>query len=441
MRQASAALALSAFVWTTATAALAQSSTSNVALEDTLREAVETSPAMAEARASLRMAEERRLQAEYALLPVVGLTLQGDGRYSSDGVGGGGPQGGEIENTALSSRLAVEVNKSLYDSGRSREAEAGAVAEVEVARHRLAATEQRTLLAAAEAHIGVLRARELLDLTQSNRQLLSEQLAAARRRLELGTGTRTDVAQAETRLAAAQSNVVRRRGDVEVAISGYAGAVGRRPQGNPQAPERLPTLPASEVQALQLATRDYPDLLVALAGERAARFNLRRVERATGATVSVYGSASALLDGARESDDRTRQDASVGLRLTKTLFAGLVAGSAEREARELVAIRQSAVAAAQRQMESGLRAAWENYTVSRALIEAGEARVRAAEIAFEGVQEKAELGAGTILEVLDAEQEALDARTALVGARYDQLLVAYRLRAAVGSLRVEEIAP
>ncbi len=410
-----------------------------VELAETLREAVESSPAMAEARASLRAAEERRLQAEYALLPVVGLSLQGDGRYSSDGVGGG--PGESDGNTALSSRLAVELNKSLYDSGRSDEAEAVAAAEVEAARRRLASAEQGVLLAAAEAHIGILRARELLELARSNRDLLREQLAAARRRLELGTGTRTDVAQAATRLAAAESNVVRGQGNVEVALSRYADAVGRRPGSDPESPVGLPALPGSEAQARDQMLRDHPDLLAAIAAEQAARSSLRRVERATGATVSVFGSVSALLDGARESGDQDRQDAAVGLRLTKTLFADLVADSAIREAGEQVASRQAAVAAAQRGVETGLRAAWENFAVAQALIEAGETRVEAAELAFAGVREKAELGAGTVLEVLDAEQEALDARTALVGARYDEQLAAYRLRAAVGSLRLEELTP
>lgn len=419
---------------------LAASPAPAVDLAETLREAVESSPAMAEARASLRAAEERRLQAEYALLPVIGLSLQGDGRYSSDGVGGG-PPGGDGGNTALSSRLAVEVNKSLYDSGRSGEAEASAAAEVEAVRHRLAAAEQSVLLAAAEAHIGILRARELLDLARGNRGLLREQLAAARSRLELGTGTRTDVAQAATRLAAAESNVVRSQGNVEVALSRYADAVGRRPVSDPKAPVGLPTLPGSEARALDQMLRDHPELLAAVATEQAARFNLRRVERATGATVSVFGSASTLLDGARDSDDQTRHDASLGLRLTKTLFADLVADSAVREAGEQVAMRQAAAAAVQRAAESGLRAAWENFTVAQALIGSGETRVEAAELAFAGVREKAELGAGTVLEVLDAEQEALDARTALVGARYDEQLAAYRLRAALGSLRLEELVP
>lgn len=409
-----------------------------VELAESLRAAVESSPAMAQARASLRAAEERRAQAELALVPQVGMTLQAGGRYSSDGFGG--PTGGG-SNGALSSTLAIEAGQTLYDSGRNREDVALSADEVEAAGHRLAAAEQQVLLGAAEAHVGVLRFKELLGLARGNRDLLREQLSAARSRLRLGIGTRTEVAQAETRLAAAESNVVRRDGELETAYSRYRLAVGRRPATDPLAPERLPALPASESLAVEQAIRDHPQLAEALALERASRSRLRRARLGADLTFSAFGSASLLVDDARPSDDRSRQDASIGLRLTKPLFGELLVSSLVREASEGVAASRAVVASTHRGTENGLRAAWENLAVAKSLIRAGETRVAAAELAFVGVREKYETGLGTVLEVLDAEQEVLDARTALVGSRYDEYLAAYRLRAALGSLRLEALDP
>ena len=66
-------------------------------------------------------------------------------------------------------------------------------------------------------------------------------------------------------------------------------------------------------------------------------------------------------------------------------------------------------------------------------------QVRAAEVAFRGVQEEAKLGARTTLDVLDAEQELLDARTNLISADTDVTIAAYTVLSTLGQLTAEKI--
>ena len=83
--------------------------------------------------------------------------------------------------------------------------------------------------------------------------------------------------------------------------------------------------------------------------------------------------------------------------------------------------------------------AWENLETARAQIRSFSAEVRAAEIALEGVQQEALVGSRTVLDVLDAEQELLDARVSLVRAERDEIVAAYQLRSSVGRLTAESL--
>ena len=58
---------------------------------------------------------------------------------------------------------------------------------------------------------------------------------------------------------------------------------------------------------------------------------------------------------------------------------------------------------------------------------------------FDGIREEATLGARTTLDVLDAEQDLLDARAALISAQVDQTIAAYAVLASVGQLTAEAL--
>ena len=74
------------------------------------------------------------------------------------------------------------------------------------------------------------------------------------------------------------------------------------------------------------------------------------------------------------------------------------------------------------------------FNVARASGEATERQVKAAEVAFRGIREEASLGARTTLDVLNAEQELLDARASSISAGIDEQIAAYTVLASIGKL-------
>ncbi len=110
--------------------------------------------------------------------------------------------------------------------------------------------------------------------------------------------------------------------------------------------------------------------------------------------------------------------------------------------REAQAFAERASAEINDQMRAAIERvgiAWANLEVARASIEAGELEVRAAELAFEGVNEEAKVGARTTIDVLDAEQEVLSARASLIQSRRDEYVAAYNLLGAIGKLTVDHL--
>ncbi len=83
---------------------------------------------------------------------------------------------------------------------------------------------------------------------------------------------------------------------------------------------------------------------------------------------------------------------------------------------------------------------WENLTTARAQIDAFGAEVRAAEVALDGVVQEEQVGSRTILDVLDAEQELLDACSNLVVATRNEVVASLELRQVVGTLTARALA-
>ena len=83
---------------------------------------------------------------------------------------------------------------------------------------------------------------------------------------------------------------------------------------------------------------------------------------------------------------------------------------------------------------------WGQLEAAKANIEATQAQVQAAEIALNGVREEARVGQRTTLDVLNAQQELVNARVALVTAQRDRVVASYTLLAAVGRLSPQVLA-
>ena len=99
--------------------------------------------------------------------------------------------------------------------------------------------------------------------------------------------------------------------------------------------------------------------------------------------------------------------------------------------------RRHELDAAHRTVQQQVASAWDRLLAATAAIVALRAEVRANDIALQGVQEENLVGARTVLDVLDAEQELFSSRVNLVRAERDEILASFQLKAAIGELTTE----
>jgi outer membrane protein len=400
-------------------------------LADALAAAYRNSNLLEQNRALLRAADEDVAQAVATLRPVVSFVAQAERRWITDGRPATATQPARrVTIEDLTAQVALSADLTVYDFGRGRLAVDAARETVLATREALRGVEQQVLLNAVFAYMSLRNATEFLSLRQSNVRLIEQELRAARDRFEVGEITRTDVAIAEARLAAARSNLAAAEGDLAVAREAYRAATGTTP-GQLAPPSRLPQTAPSLEAAREIALRTHPTILQAQRQVTVAELLARRAEAGYRGTLSA---------GARISQSDAGVSAqSLSLTFSQPIYTGGRISSLYRQALARVDASRAAVHQAVVVVTRDVGQAWAELAVALARIEATERQIAAARTAYEGVREEATLGARTTLDVLNAEQELLDARVARVAAETNRYLAVYQLLAAMGLLTVDHL--
>lgn len=419
-----------------ALATLGGTSAASETLAGALTTAYRTSGLIEQNRAVLRAADEDVAQAVAALRPVLSWATQIQREFGTRNTQN--PLTGRFSESGFandSASVTLSAQLALYDGGRNRLRIDLAKESVLRTRAELVSVEQDVLLRAVEAYMEVRRAREAVALRENNVRVIGQELQAAQDRFEVGEVTRTDVALAEARLAAARSALSSAQGSLAIAVEEYRVAVGTTP-ANLQRPG-LPRLPGTEAQAKDIAMRNHPDIDAARHRVTVAELNVAIAKAALGPSVTLQGRY-----GLNESldDDGFSRSGSVSLGAEMPIYQGGRLNSLIRQAMAQRDQAREALLLTVDQIEQRVGTAYSQLRVARSSIEAFQAQVRAATVAFEGVREEATLGARTTLDVLDAEQELLDARADLLSSQVDETVAAYSILSSTGQLTVERLA-
>lgn len=396
-------------------------------LADVMVEAYLNSPEIAGQRANVKVASEQAVQA------------RAGGRVNVDGtieIGVEATDSNIRNGLVYPTSLQLTAIQPLYTGGQVENATEAAETRITAQEAVLVATEQEVLLDAVTAFSDVRRDIFLVDLGQNNVRVLREQLRAAQERFEVGEVTRTDVEQAQARLAAARSDLAGAKGQLDISRRAFTRAVGRAP-GDLDPPPPLPPLPASLDEAIALAMQNEPNLLASRLERQASGSDVRAAIGTLLPQVSLQGQLTEF----DTLDDQIQgtQSASISLVVNIPFYSGGRNYSAVRQAQAQVESAEASITTTMRDAAQNVGIAWAQFDVAKASIKAGRLEVRAARLAFDGVTEEAKVGARTTLDVLDAEQEVLNARGDLIRAQRNEFVAAYSLLASMGLLTVSHL--
>lgn len=389
-------------------------------LNSALTAAYNNSNLLEQNRALVRVEDEDVAIALSALRPQVALqsTISQSDQASNQGGGNFG------------STVSLGLDLLLYDAGSSALSVEAAKETVLAARHGLVELEQQVLLSAVNAYVSVLGNLRVVTLRETNVRLVTQELRAAEDRFEVGEVTRTDVAQAEARLADARAVLSSAQGDLAISVAQYRTAIGSDPVGLTSI-TRLPNLPNTVAAAQEVAVRMAPEIKQAQSEIKANELNALRAEADIKPQISLNANVghNSVIDN----------NSSVGLTMTVPLYQGGQLSALRRRALSVLHASKSNLNQQVLLTRQAVSDAWSQLAVSRALVQARDREIRAAQIAFEGAREEAKLGARTTLDVLDTEQSLADARTNRVIAETQVYAAAYGLLAATGMLTADQL--
>jgi outer membrane protein len=428
---------------TAAALAVAPVPVSAESLQAALIQAYRNNPTLNAQRAAVRATDENVPQALSGYRPRVSLSASIAEQYIETLTRGPpATTGGSTTYNIVSGYNAVQtyggtvtqnVLNGFQTANRTRQAES----QVSGARETLRLTEQNVLLAAATAYMNLLRDTAILDLQRRNVEVLEEQLRQTRDRFNVGEVTRTDVAQSESRLAAGRSAMLTAESNVTTSRAAYRQIIGVEPgRLTPGAPvDRLS--PRALPQAVAHARAYHPSVTTAMFNVDTAMFQVKVAEGALYPTLNLVGNLQKTYGSTSSLSVLESITGSAAAQLSVPVYQGGSEYATIRQAKELLTQRRIDLDTARDQAQQTLVQSWGQLEAAKAQIVATQAQVTAAEIALNGVREEARVGQRTTLDVLNAQQELVNARVSLVSAQRDRVVASYTLLAAAGRLSAQ----
>lgn len=401
-------------------------------LDAALAAAYVNNPTLNAQRAGLRATDENVPKALSGYRPVVtgGVTAGFNATQMRSASGSQGPI--NLYGNSWPTAFSLTVAQSLFDGFRTANSTEAAESLVRGSRETLRNVEQTVLLQSVTAYMNVIQAIALLDLQNENLRALEQELRATRDRFNVGEVTRTDVAQAEARVADAQYGVSQAIANLSSARAAYRQVIGVEPGklSFPSSIERM--IPSKVDSVISKGLADHPAIKASQFAVDTAMFQVKVAEGALMPNLNVQGQ---IAQSNAPSLSTTRSgNAAVTLNLSVPIYQGGQEYASIRQSKEQLTQARIEVDVNRDTVRSQAVQYWGSLEASKAQIEAAQAAVAANTLALQGVREEWRVGQRTTTDVLNAQRDLTNSRSSLVVAQRDRVVAAYSLVATVGRL-------
>ncbi|MAE50707.1 MAG: hypothetical protein CMH27_02745 [Micavibrio sp.] len=336
---------------------------------------------------------------------------------------------------ATTKNLSVNVNQPIIRGGRTFAETARARALIRAGEALLTQRMQEIYLQAAVAYADLYRDAEIWRLRQDNVDILAKELDAAQERYALGESTITGIHQAKVRYQRAQGALIEASADLESSEARFFEVAQMRPEGlfrpvyNVQFPDQLETI-------IQMAERQNPEIWIADYQQKAAEHNVDAVLRELFPQISAFANYNKQYDPQPGITEQSETQ-TIGLRATLALYQGGATRSRMREARRSAKRQWYEIQEIKNRIRQETTSNWHSYLAARRVTNSRQMEIESAVLALNGVREEARLGQRTILDILDADAELIEARIALANAQHDEVVSQFALAASLAMISPE----
>jgi TolC family type I secretion outer membrane protein len=331
----------------------------------------------------------------------------------------------------------LAISQPLYRGGKTTAQTRGAEADVRAERATLLDREQIVLLGTVTAYSDVVRDVATVGLRRNNVRVLQQQLADTNARFQVGEVTRTDVAQSESRLARSQSDLIAAEAQAANSRAAYQRVVGQMPGPQLMEAPLNGTVPVSEDQSVAMSIELAPQVIAAQHRVTSASYAIDNAFADLLPQVALVGTVSRGWDVLVRNDHQFSY--SIRAQVTVPIYQNGAEYSRVRQAKQFHGQRRNELDSVRRQSAESAIRAFRQLESARARVVSLNTQVAASGVALDGVRQEAQVGTRTTLDVLNAEQELLDAQVQLVSARRDLVVSHYALLAVTGQLTARQM--
>jgi outer membrane protein len=333
--------------------------------------------------------------------------------------------------------VGLQVNQNLFDGFRTTNSIRQAKSQISAAQATTRSVEQNTLLLATTAYVDVLADTAIVSAAAKNVAALQDQLQQTKARHSFGDVTKTDVAQIETRLAAAHAQHSLAIANLEGDVAAYRRVVGVAPHNLLPPREVSALVPAGLEETVELSLDRNPAIHAARLGIDVAVLQTKIIRSELLPNVSLNGSVIRRYDISGSGDERVA-GAVAGL-VSIPLYDGGDVAARTRQSQFVSTQRRLEADSVRDEIRALAEKSWNQYQGARQRVASTQAQTRAATIAVSGIQSEWMFGERTLREVLDAQQDAVNARINLVLAQRDLVVSSFTVAQATGRLNLEEL--
>ena len=339
-------------------------------------------------------------------------------------------------NSNLPVSVGIVVSKKIYDGGKTSQNIKIADTKLVANNSRLSSIENQVLLSAAKAYFKLLEEQDLLDVALKNKDVIKRQLEATKDRFDVGDLTITDVSQAEARLSDANANLVKAEADLNTAKAIFFSDIGLEPE-DVFYPEEIPIIPQNLQELVNDVKKFNPKVINARKMKLVAEEELKLALKQMSLSLDIQASANQAWDPNTFFEEQRYFDVSANLKMP--LYLGGKDKAIIRKSREQINKSNANIDDILRQEAEKAMIIWNNIESLNSQIIAFKSSIRANEIALDGVVQEENVGARTVIDVLDAENELFMARANLIKANISRYIATYELLEVIGSMTARDL--
>ncbi len=333
----------------------------------------------------------------------------------------------------------ISLSKNIFDGGEAYEKISIAKENIKLEQYNLNIIEQKIILNTIRAYLDVYSNQSVVSLRKKSLERFKENVDATELKLQAGTVTPTTLAEAQSKLAKAQYDLILSEGNLEKAISKFKSITKFNVIPNKfSLPNSNFIPPDTKNKTVKIALENNLDIIVAKLKKNIAEKNVALKESDNRPTLNLefFGKDS---ESSFNTSSTDYQSYGVNLTFKTPLFYNSSSKASIKKLDNLSRASSVELSEKQRQVELSAISSYQNYKSAIAKTKASESEKKSSLLALNGIKKESEFGIRTILDVLDAEVDFLNASSNLIKSQADEIFSVYQIKSILGSLSIKDI--